>query len=103
MVSWDTRILSSLGYWVVSHPEICSGDQSNSSLLATMFRNLRVTARRHCLGRKADSQALPSASLARYSGQPPCLATSRLTVDAARSSNWDIFRLHAQAANQRRV
>jgi hypothetical protein len=25
MVSWDTRMLSSSGYCVFSHPEICSG------------------------------------------------------------------------------
>jgi hypothetical protein len=31
MVSWDTRRLSSSGYWVFSHPEICSGDQSRIS------------------------------------------------------------------------
>ena len=43
MVSWDTRILSSWGYSVFSHPEIYSGDQSNISLLATMFRNLQFT------------------------------------------------------------
>ncbi len=36
MVSWDTRMLGSSEYWVFSHPEICSGDQSRISLLATM-------------------------------------------------------------------
>src|SRR4030081_838078 len=38
MVSWDTRMLSSTGYWVFSQPQICCGDQSRISLLATMFR-----------------------------------------------------------------
>ncbi|HEY6385010.1 MAG TPA: hypothetical protein VIX91_04935, partial [Candidatus Acidoferrum sp.] len=51
------RILSSLGYWVVSHPEICSGDQSNSSLLATISRSCSWIASRHRFGRKAESQA----------------------------------------------
>jgi hypothetical protein len=39
MVSWDTRMLWSSGYRVFSHPETCSGDQSRSSLLATILRN----------------------------------------------------------------
>src|ERR1700730_15721233 len=55
MVSWDTRIPSSLGYSVFSHPEICLGDQSKISLLVTTSRNLGCRARRHFLGRKADS------------------------------------------------
>src|SRR6266566_49844 len=57
MVSWDTRLLSSSEYWVFSHPEICSGDQSNISLLATMFRNLRFTARRHLFRRTTNRYA----------------------------------------------
>src|ERR1700730_6839556 len=65
MVSWDTRIPSSLGYSVFSHPEICLGDQSKISLLVTTSRNLGCRARRHFLGRKADSQAWSSASCAR--------------------------------------
>src|SRR5215510_3519354 len=56
MVSWDTRMLSSSGYWVFSQPEICFGDQSSISLLATMFRNFRLIERRQRLGRKADCQ-----------------------------------------------
>ena len=59
MVSWDTRMLSSSGYWVFSQPEICFGDQSIISLLATMFRNFRLMERRQRLGRKADCQASP--------------------------------------------
>jgi hypothetical protein len=57
MVSWDTRRLSSSGYWIFSHPEICSGDQSKISLLATIFCSFSWMARRHRFGRKADSQA----------------------------------------------
>src|SRR5271170_2391659 len=50
MVSWDTRRLSSLGYWIFSHPETCSGDQSSISLLTTILRNRSWVASRHCLG-----------------------------------------------------
>jgi hypothetical protein len=64
MVSWDTRIPSSLGYSVFSHPEIYLGDQSKISLLVTS-RNLWCRARRHLLGREGDSQAWSSASCAR--------------------------------------
>ena len=84
MVSWDTRRFSSLGYWILSHPETCSGDQSSISLLTTISRSGSWMARRHCLGRRADFQASESASLARYMERPPCRATSLLTVEAAR-------------------
>jgi hypothetical protein len=57
IVSWDTRRLSSLGYRFFSHPEICSGDQSRISLLATMSRNLWLAPSRHLFGRKAEVQA----------------------------------------------
>jgi hypothetical protein len=57
MVSWDTRMLSSSGYRIFNHPEICSGDQSRISLLATIVCSFPWMARRHALGRKADSQA----------------------------------------------
>ena len=30
---------ASLGYWFFNHPEICSGDQSKISLLATISRS----------------------------------------------------------------
>src|ERR1700722_13960219 len=93
MVSWDTRRLSSSGYWVFSQPEICFGDQSRISLLATMFCNFGLVERRQCLGRKADYQASPSAGLALYPGRPPCRATSRLTVDTARSKHLAISRI----------
>jgi hypothetical protein len=58
-------MLASSGYRVFSHPEICSGDQSRISLLATMLRNLRLTASQHFFGRKAESQAWLSAACAR--------------------------------------
>ena len=54
------RKLSSSGYWIFNHPEICSGDQSRISLLAPMFRNFTWMERRQRLGRTADSQASPS-------------------------------------------
>src|SRR5579863_5066143 len=54
-----------IGYAIFSHPEICSGDQSRISLLATMFRNLRLQARRQLFGRNAETQAWRSASWAR--------------------------------------
>src|SRR5271169_1743129 len=103
MVSWDTRRLSSSGYWIFSHPEICSGDQSKISLLATTFCNLPWMARRHGLGRKAESQASESASLARYCGRPPWRATSRLTVDAARSRCLAISRIDEPEAIPREI
>src|SRR5216684_5220708 len=56
MVSWDTRMLSFLGYRIFNHPEICSGDQSRISLLATIVRSFPWMARRHALGRRADSR-----------------------------------------------
>ena len=58
MVWWDTRMLLSSGYCVFSHPEICSGDQSNTSLPATISRNLRFPARRHLFARNADFPGL---------------------------------------------
>ena len=42
---------------IFSQPEICSGDQSNSSLLATMRHSFRLLASKHFLGRSADRQA----------------------------------------------
>src|SRR5580700_4373289 len=57
MVSCDTRRPSSLGNCHFSHPEICSGDQSCISLLATISRSVVSVASRHGLGRRADSQA----------------------------------------------
>jgi len=47
-----------------SHPEICSGDQSES-VYSHDLPNFTWIERRHCLGRKADSQASESAWLAR--------------------------------------
>lgn len=59
-------MLSSSGYWIFSHPEICSGDQSKISLLATILCNLPWMARRRRLGRKADSDFCLAESLARF-------------------------------------
>src|ERR1700758_3178121 len=101
MVSWDTRMLSSSGYWVFSQPEICFGDQSRISLLATMLRNCRLLERRQGLGRKADCQASWSAWLARYPRRPPCRAASRLTVDTARSKHLAISRNEEPEASPR--
>src|ERR1019366_1857831 len=84
MVSWDTHILSSPGNSAFSHPEICSGDQSSTSLLATRLRTVRLRASKHGFGRSADPHASSSAALARYALRPPYLTISRLTVDAAR-------------------
>src|SRR3981189_449974 len=103
MVSWDTRMLSSSGYCVFSHPEICSGDQSNTSLLATIFRNLRLLARKHLLGRNPDPQAWLSASWAREAAGPPWRVTSRLTVDAARSRPLAIVRIDEPEAIPREM
>jgi len=84
MVSWDTRKPSSAGNVRLSHPEICSGDQSSASFSATRHRSSARLARRHGFGRSARSQARASASVARYQLRPPCRATSRLTVEGER-------------------
>ncbi len=65
MVSCDTRIASPSGYRLFSQPEICSGDQSSLSFLATTSRRRSFVASRHLLGRGALSQALSSAFAAR--------------------------------------
>src|SRR5271168_5160398 len=103
MVSCDTRRLSSLGYWLFNHPETCSGDQSSISLLTTILRNRSWVARRHCLGRRADSHASESASLSRYSERPPCRATSLLTVEAARLRLAAISRIDEPEAIPREI
>src|SRR5664279_5036175 len=103
MVSWDTRMLSFLGYRIFNHPEICCGDQSRISLLATIVRSFTRVARQHTLGRRADSQAWESASLARYSGRPPWRATSRLTVDTARCNPLAISRIDEPKAIPREI
>jgi hypothetical protein len=51
----------------------------------------------------ADFQAWASASLARYSGRPPCRATSRLAVDAARSRSLAISRIDEPEAIPREM
>ena len=60
MVSWDTRRLSSSGYWVFNHPETCSGDQSRISLLATIFRNFTWIETRHlAISRIDEPETIP--------------------------------------------
>src|SRR5580700_2991319 len=103
MVSCDTRRLSSLGYCRFSHPEICSGDQSCISLLATRVRSLSCRASRQTFGRKADCQAWESASLARYCTRPPWRATSRFTVELARLRCWAMTRMEQPLAIPREM
>ena len=50
-------MLSLLGYCLLSHPEICSGDQSRISLLATIKRSFLWLASRQAFGRRASFQA----------------------------------------------
>jgi len=57
MVSWDTCMLSLLGYRLFGQPEICCGDQFRISLLATTIRSFLCLASRQALGRKPDFQA----------------------------------------------
>src|SRR5215216_2144747 len=84
MVSCDTRIASSSGKRLLSQPEICCGDQSSLSFLATTSRRESFWASRHLFGRRALSQVRSSASKARYLTHPPLRPTSRLTLEAAR-------------------
>ena len=81
MVSWDTRRDSSWGNVCSSQPDICSGDQSRSSLPATIRCRRRCWLSLQRFGRQALSQAWTSASAARYWSLPPLRAISRLTVD----------------------
>src|SRR5215210_524696 len=70
MVSCDTRIASSSGYRLFSQPEICSGDQSSLSFLATTSRRRSFMASRHLLGRRALCHAF---------SRPPSLSPVILT------------------------
>src|SRR5687768_5806293 len=103
MVSWDTRMRSSPGYWSLSQAATCSGDQSKSNLQATMLRSVPFRASTQGLGRNADSQASLSASVARYEERPPCLVISRLTVDGARPRRAAIERADSSAAIPREM
>jgi hypothetical protein len=76
MVSADTYIASSEGYFLLSQPEICSGDQSALSFSATNSRRRSFTESRHLLGRRALCQAFSSALVARYLLRPPLRFTS---------------------------
>src|SRR5579871_6213661 len=99
---------------IFSHLEICSGDRSRISLLATILRNSMWMARRHAFGRKAtprpgDRLHSLDTEVARY-GAPTC----RLAVDTARCRpsaiarieelalgttrpRYDLFRWHARS------
>src|ERR1700723_1134989 len=103
MVSWDTRMLSLVGYRRFSHPEICSGDQFRISLRATIVRSSLRRASKHGVGRRAGFQAWWSALLARYRGRPPWRATSRLTVEAARCKLLAISRIAEPEAIPREI
>src|ERR1700678_3764280 len=96
-------MLSLLGYRFFTHPEIYSGAARMISLLATIVRSFLWRASRHGLGRRADFQARWSASLARYRERPPWRTTSRLTVDAARSSPLAISRIDQPEAMPREM
>jgi len=85
MVSWDTLILWSSGYRVLQPSGYLLGDQSSISLLATMSRTLRFTARRHLFGRMAETQLGDLHHGHGRQDRPPWRATSRPTVETARS------------------
>src|SRR5215208_1925962 len=103
MVSCDTYIASSSGYFLLSQPEICSGDQSALSFTATKSRRRSFTESRHLLGRRALCQAFSSALVARYLLRPPLRFTSRHTVEAGRPSRAAIARRESPAASPREI
>src|SRR5258708_405198 len=90
MVSWDTRRLSSSGYWIFSQPEICCGDQSRISLLATIFCSFTWIARRQRLGAKPRPRPRRRVGLHLQPHAPPGGAASRPRVGPARSGLWEI-------------
>ena len=98
MVSWDTRMPSSSGYCVFSHPEICSGDQSRISLLATISRNLRLWQE------GTSSAARPTPRL----GHPPRGSIGRTATMAGdlpahcRSRSIQIVELSHESMNRKR-
>src|SRR5215216_934809 len=103
MVSCDTYIASSSGYFLLSQPEICSGDQSALSFSATKSRRRSFTESRHLLGRRALCQAFSSALVARYVLRPPLRFTSLQTVEADRSSRVAITRRDCPVASPREI
>jgi len=96
-------MLSSSGYWVFSQPKNLLGDQSRISLLATMFRDFRWMERRQRSGLKADCQASRPLDWLDIPDGHPCRATSRLTVDTARSKHLAIPRIDEPAASPRKI
>src|SRR5215212_7963412 len=103
MVSCDTYVASSSGYFLLSQPEICSGDQSALSFCATKSRRRSFTESRHFLGRRALCQAFSSALVARYLLRPPLRFTSLHTVEAGRPSRAAIARRESPAASPREI
>ena len=103
MVSWDTHKLSSAGNSRLSHPEICSGDQSRAGFSITRHRSSGWSARRHGFGRGANSQARASAPVARYEPRPPWRAASRLTVDGEHPKLAAMRRIDCPAAIPREI
>src|ERR671911_2519040 len=103
MVSCDTYIASSSGYFLLSQPEICSGDQSALSFSATKSRRRSFTESRHLLGRRALCQAFSSALVARYLLRPPLRFTSLQTVEADRPSRVAIARRDSPVASPREI
>src|SRR5665213_567048 len=96
-------MLLSSGNPNLSHPAICSGDQSKLNLPATTFCRLAFMPSLHCLGRLACSHACESASDARYLFRPPLRAISRLTVEGALPIMIAICRIDALAAMPREI
>src|SRR5215213_1248243 len=103
MVSCDTYVASSSGYFLLSQPEICSGDQSALSFSATKSRRRSFTESRHLLGRRALCQAFSSALVARYLLRPPLRFTSLQTVEADRPSRVAIARRDSPVASPREI
>src|SRR3954454_5609354 len=103
MVSCDTYIASSSGCFLLSQPEICSGDQSALSFSATKSRRRSFMESRHLLGRRALCQAFSSALMARYLLRPPLRFTSLQTVEADRPTRSAIVRRDSPVASPREI
>jgi hypothetical protein len=88
MVSWDTRMLSSSGYWAFNHPEICCGDQSRISLLATMFRNFRLQKLAEDLRDRGKLDLSESFIDASFSGAKKGALVSALQSAAKAAKSW---------------
>jgi hypothetical protein len=87
----------------LSHPAICCGDQSSSSLAITTPAKAGRVASLVAFGRTALDRAARSATAARYLDRPPLPSTSRLTVDGARPRPAAIIRSDNPAASPREI